>query len=133
MAIVSLIAALTKALSEEKWQSLDMLNALSTKDLHQIFLDTIVHAEQTEISHIPFLQTLGIKENSILAKDLWIKLYHDLENEIEEEHKSTLDYIFNKGTLASRMLNFTGENPDQDHFHRLAQRLIDCLNTNSLF
>lgn len=133
MAIVSLITAVVKSLCEEKWVSIDTLNAIPTESLHTILLEVIKTAENTVVSDTDFLAAFGITEKSVSAQEMWRHLYAAVQPQIESEHTEALEHILTHGTLSSRLLKKYGTSATQDDFHALAKDLISCLDTNTLF
>ncbi len=133
MAIVSLITNVVKALCDERWVSIDALNDVPTKDLHAILLDMIKTAENTVVTDTSFLKAFGISEKTLSAQNIWRHLYTALRNDIEAEHHEALAHILDQGTLSSRMLKKYGANATRQDLFALAQDLVSCLNTNTLF
>ena len=111
MAIAALICETLRALTEERWGSIETLRSLTTKALAELLLRTTVTAEQTPVTEPALLRLFGWNENEIpRAGELWSHLANELidsDTAHREGWQRFYDLYRSEGTLASRIVAAT--------------------------
>lgn len=133
LAIVRFIVEILKALASERFSSLDNQLALETESLAAVLLDTIRDAETAVIRDGPLLDAFGfggIRE--IRAGELFSELAKRLLP-TETDWSGPIRHILNHGTLASRIVRATGQQPDRHKLREVYRSLGRCLEEGTLF
>lgn len=136
LAIVSLIIAVLKMLVEEKLVTFHDQQSWETDPLNQILQKTIVDAEDAEITNADYLKLFGVNSSSMRAGKLWRHLLHSAMKEHKselEEFAPTLEYIFENGTLATRIMKALGGEYSEENIRLVYRELGDCLEGNEMF
>lgn len=135
LAIVRLVVAVLKALTEERWCSLDEQKAWPVEPLEAILLRTVAQAEQAAIGS-DYLRLFGFTGAAGgTSQALWRHLHDTLRATGELDEEPSLRTILDRGTLARRLVNALGEDPDPPRA-RLAEvyaTLCDCLARGRMF
>ena len=135
IAIAHAIVDVLKALTAEKWVSIDHLNAIDIDELYTIFLETIKEGENAKIHHPDFLHAFGMK-GSTTTCELWshlIKmLWHDKGVHHSHLHQA-FDVILKQGPLARRIKNRWKKKPTPEHLKEIYRSLCDCLADDKMF
>ncbi len=137
MAIVAMIVAVVKALTELRWGSLEELHSLHTEMLASLFVATLTHGGNSVISSPDLMRVLGIRqEKSMSAGEIWDYLLKELllpEDLAGEGWGSVLKTILKEGPLASRILKATGPEPSRAALKETYSRLQTCLAEGRMF
>jgi hypothetical protein len=128
------IIKIIKNIIEERWCSLKDTRALSTTALKSSLMMAIRNAENSVIENRDFLSAFDISESSVTGRKLLEKIFLDLEfNKDEARHKSALEKIISRGSLASQLIKFAGVEPSRNDLRSMLDDLGQCLLTNSLY
>ncbi|MBN2319915.1 MAG: glutamate--cysteine ligase [Acidobacteria bacterium] len=129
---LALLAALSCTL-EHFTAAVDALMAgenLSEERLASILLDTIRDGENAVISDKSYLSCLGFSESRLKAAEIWHGLLETL-HKIPDSSRQVLEIILNRGTLANRMKQVTGE-CNKESLTKTCGALCECLEKNCL-
>jgi hypothetical protein len=116
-----------RALVEERWASLQDLEALETEVLAQELERTVIGGEQALQYHGPLMAALGRTPGERTGAALWSELVDELQPEMDRTCGETLEVILSEGTLATRLLQTAGSMPQPDRLRSLVLELADCL------
>ena len=136
LAIVSLIIAILKMLVEEKICPSHDQQSLEADDLNKILQQTMVYGENAEITNQEYLKIFGVQSKSMTAGKLWRHLLHSAMKDHKaelDEFATTLEYIFEHGTLATRILKALDGEYSEENIRLIYRELGDCLENNELF
>lgn len=135
LAILSLVIESIKAIVGGKFIGVEEQMKWKTEHLAAIFDDCIIHAQDSIITNPEYLQVFGLQENKASAKSLWQHIFQKVSaNNSKLEHwKPELQIIMNEGSLASRILKKTGEEPSTSDLQEVYRQLAACLAQNKLF
>lgn len=131
VAIIVALVSVLKLLCLERWSSLDEQKMFSEVDLLPILLDGIKLAETTEITNETYLKLFGYSHKKATGKELWQYLYSNFKAALFEEQLHDLNYIIEKGSLATR-LQSRFKKPDKHSLYNLYDEMTDCLSNNTL-
>jgi gamma-glutamyl:cysteine ligase YbdK (ATP-grasp superfamily) len=132
LAVASLVVAVVQALTEERWSTLAGQQRWPVPALERILLAAIRQGEDAVIEDEDYLELFGFSGGSCRAADLWRQLAEAVLKP-EDEHRPALETIFEKGTLARRLLAALGENPGPGRLRETYGRLCDCLENGEMF
>ncbi len=138
LSIMALIVQLLKALVSEEWISYEKQKSWPVEALEPLFLACIQDAENTVISDISYLQTLGISSaKSCTAGDVWKQLTDRLfqkdQDRFAQRWKPALDIIFNQGTLSTRIIKALNNDLSRENLRHVYRKLSHCLSKGTLF
>ncbi|WP_027714592.1 glutamate-cysteine ligase family protein [Desulfuromonas sp. TF] len=132
LAIASLVVAVVRALTDERWSSLAEQQRWPVTALERILLAAIRQGEDAVIEDEDYLELFGFSGGSCSAADLWRYLAEAVLKP-EDEHRPALETIFEKGTLARRLLAALGATPGTERLRETYGRLCDCLENGEMF
>lgn len=132
MAICILIIEVIKALVKKKFCSLQAQKKWTKQELFEILNDGIKYGEHASVDNLDYLSLFGIKETSTM-QDIWKHLFANVKTNMSLENQQTIDTILTEGTLSTRILNATGNDPSEEKIKQVYFKLADCLETNQLF
>ncbi len=127
LGIAAAVIALVRALVEERWASLQDLEALETEVLAQELERTVIGGEQALLYHGPLMAALGRPTGERTGAALWRELVDELQPEMDCTCGEALEVILSRGTLATRLLQTAGSMPQPDRLRSLVLELADCL------
>jgi hypothetical protein len=127
LGIAAAVIALVRALVEERWASLQDLEALETEVLAQELERTVIGGEQALLYHGPLMAALGRPTGERTGAALWRELVDELQPEMDRTCGEALEVILSRGTLATRLLQTAGSMPQPDRLRSLVLELADCL------
>lgn len=130
LAIASVVTQLVKALTEERWVSLETLHQFAPERLKAILDQGIKIGEEARIDDLEFLQVFGI-EKACSAKEMWQKLAHSVP--VPTEYHKPLSVILHEGTLATRIKRAMGGNCSRSALKGVYEHLCDSLATGKAF
>jgi gamma-glutamyl:cysteine ligase YbdK (ATP-grasp superfamily) len=132
LAIASLVVAVVRALTDERWSSLAEQQRWPVTALERILLAAIRQGEDAVIEDEDYLELFGFSGGSCRSADLWRYLAEAVLKP-EDEHRPALETIFEKGTLARRLLAALGATPGTERLREVYGRLCDCLENGEMF
>lgn len=132
LAIVTVIAAVLYALTNERWSELSYQQAWEVDPLHTILLDVTRDADRALIHNKHYLHAFGLHEDRATAGELWRHLV-DAVLPPDSPARKPLDVILSQGTLARRILKATNGNLSQDRVAAVYKDLCDCLAEGLMF
>lgn len=135
IAICAAIIGILKNIVHEKFGSYESQKNWDREELIPIFDRCIAEADNALITDGRYLQSLGCPKKEITAGHLWQHLVESCtgDNEIATVHHGFLHTILKHGTLARRLLQATGENPDIQKLTTVYKNLCDCLEQGRMF
>lgn len=135
IAIVRLVAEVVRALCNERWVSLDELDALSTLMLRDVLEQGIEVAEHAVVTEPALLRALGYEDRQATVEELWTHLAETLllDTLPEQGVRSALVTILGRGTLASRIVRAVGRRPTPARIVEVYRALADCALEGHLF
>ena len=119
VAICELLAALLRALHEDRWTELERGDALSSARLQAILMQTALHGDDAFLEDTEYLAVFG-KARRMRARELWRELVEALIPEPSDE----LQIIVDQGCLARRMLTVLEGGTTLPELYRM---LCSCL------
>ncbi|MDX1645793.1 MAG: glutamate-cysteine ligase family protein [Longimicrobiales bacterium] len=125
LAVVAMVVAAARALTEERWAHTRDLDALETARLADHFLSTVRWAGDAPIADPGYLEVLGWPRSEARALDVWRRLADRLAPDlVPAEHASTLETLLSRGALASSLVaaHDTGRG-----IREIARALVECL------
>ena len=132
IALVNFITLILKKIVSEKWSAWDDHSKIGTSDLAQIFQEVIKTGQATIIQHTNYLQQFGI-EHAHSAKDVWLKLFHEVEEEMLVSDYKVIQHILKYGNLSKRIMDELPQDPTEKDINRVYQALAQCLANNQLY
>jgi carboxylate-amine ligase len=136
LAVVTLVIETIKALTDNIFIGLDSQMKWKTEALAQIFDQTMIKAQDAVLDNQEYLALFGLQAKSALARELWQHIFDRLVNggnmKLKEIEKELL-IIFEKGTLAQRIIQSIGNDKSKENIRQVYSRLANCLSANELF
>lgn len=132
IAIACLIIEALKLLVSEELIALEDQKSWHENDLFEIFDKVIVDAENTMVQNEKYLHVFDFS-GSVSVNEIWKKLYARVKDALSQKHKSTIEFILNKGSLSTRIMNVLGEDPSEEMILQTYEKLAVCLEKNQLF
>lgn len=132
LAIAVLVIEVLKLLVSEELISLEDQKKWHEDDLFVILDQVIQNAEESVITDEAYLAAFDLAP-SVTVKEVWKKLYSLVHDDIPEKYKGILEAILEKGSLSTRILKATGENPSEEKIYEVYRELGKCLQENRLF
>ena len=130
LAIVALVAAVVRALCEERWCDIADLERLPTPHLRQQLEQAIESADDATVGDHTLLECLGwpYGDRPTLA-ELWRHLARSVESDpwIDARLANAIESTLARGTLASAIVEATGQDPDRATLLRVYDHLATCL------
>jgi carboxylate-amine ligase len=136
IAFIALIAEIVKALTEERWVSIETLHKFSEQRLEILMLRGIKSAEEALIDDEEFLEVFGLGNyRQLLAGVLWSKLAQELitDDEFNPLTNAALNCYLKQGSLSSRIMKALGQNPVKSRIEAVYRELYQCLGNNTIF
>lgn len=131
MAVVSMIVAVVRALTEERWTVSRRLDALDTARLAELFLECVRSGGDALVVDRPFLDAFGWTQSEVTALGLWRHLADRLAPDlVHPEYGSALEAIVAHGPVASRMM---AAHRDGRSIRSITGELVECLRDDRLF
>jgi gamma-glutamyl:cysteine ligase YbdK (ATP-grasp superfamily) len=132
LAIAALIVAVLKLWVSEKVVDLDFQKSFKEEELFEILNEVIRNGEGAQVTHPLYLHLFGLNTPTFVGQ-LWKVLYQQSIDYIDEEHRATLAFILNEGTLSSRILKAIGNSFSERNIMKVYKQLAACLQENRLF
>lgn len=131
LAAVTLITEAVRALTEERWLSLDAQQAIEPEPLLAALMECVRDAEGAMVREPALLAAFG-QRRPLPAGELWAMLLDELVPS-DAESAPTLRRMLRAGSLASRLVRALGESPSRDAFRAVYAELGDRLHAGELF
>lgn len=131
LAIADLVIKTVQMLISEKYSSLSDQKRILQEPLVSTFLDSIHLGEKASVTDSEYLRVLGAPGEPCTLNDLWKNIdfrINGIEKKKKSENYNPLDILFEKGTLATRILEITGHSPSKSELQKLCSRLCGSLN-----
>jgi hypothetical protein len=133
LAIVSGLAAVTRAIVEGRLGDLALLRTLAVEPLHDLLRRVIRDADRARVEHEGLLRGLDWRgEGSPTAGELWQHLVEAAAPD-RPEWFPTFMTILSEGCLARRITRTLGPNPSRGAVASVYRGLARCLERNELF
>ena len=132
IAIAVLIIEVLKLLVGEELIVLEDQKNWHENELFEILDRVIKDAEETLVQNERYLNIYDLM-GKVTVNEIWEKLYERVKDKISSDHRSTLEYILQNGSLSSRILRSVGEEPSEEVILKTYRQLADCLQENRLF
>ncbi|MBI5094541.1 MAG: glutamate--cysteine ligase [Candidatus Hydrogenedentes bacterium] len=132
LAIIEVIIALLKALTEERWVSLDEQKACTVESLETIFLQTVEDADAAVIHDPAYLRVCGLPETkACTAGELW----RDLAKRLFAHNgiSPALTRVLEHGSLARRIVEALNNEGSNDRMNAVYGELCACLAEGKMF
>ncbi len=133
LAILKLVSAVLRWLSEKRSPHQASLRALPTSRLRAILDLTIDGADTAIISDAPYLAALGMTPTPTPALRLWQALEERAGATFDQETREILGVIFREGSLATRIRRRLGDRSDLRALQSIYAELARCLAAGKLF
>lgn len=130
-AMTATVAAILRALVEERWAPLDAIQDFPQTRLRQVFQGCVSAAETATIDDGDYLRGLGITASRTTARDVWLQLMQRVQ--VEPVFASWWDVYRRHGSLATRILSGVGATVSPERLQAIYRRLADCLLENNFF
>ncbi|MDX9754301.1 MAG: glutamate-cysteine ligase family protein [bacterium] len=129
LAIVALVVAVVKHLTEERWADLDAMKAYPLPELESVFLATIAQAEHAVLADPTYLRLFGYAGKSCTAGELWKALMVSCHDCLPTQPRIQAFYSLyqEQGSLAQRILKRLQPAFTHAAIETLYRELCDCL------
>ncbi len=132
LAQARLIVSVVQALTEERWVSMERLEALPTGALRAVFDQTVKHAETALIDDADLLRAVGLGDKALRADGVWQGLY-DACPQPADRLDTTLRRRLELGSLSTRIVAAVGKSPSRAALHEAYSAIADCGLADALF
>ena len=132
LAIAVLIIEALKLLVSEELISREDQKSWHEDDLFSIFNDVIESAEGAVISNKRYLDIFDLEEKASV-QELWQKIYSLVQENISEQHRINIEFLLEKGSLSTRILQALGKDFTPEEVTETYQKLGKCLADNEFF
>ncbi len=132
IAICALVAQTLKALIAGIARPIDDLLPWPVDPLAAMFRQTMVSAENTQVTDGEYLAALGVAGSKATAGEIWRSLAARVMPQ-DSPFAPALDVILKQGSLASRLKRALGAQPGQAQIAATWQQLAACLAENRQF
>jgi gamma-glutamyl:cysteine ligase YbdK (ATP-grasp superfamily) len=133
VAICAAVAAVLKALTDQRWTSVAEQQSLAVDPLAAIFLATIRDAEQAPIDDRRYLAQFGYPHAAATAGELWRHIL-DRVMSPSEPWSTPLETILRGGPLSRRIVKALGNAElDSSRLEEVYRELCDCLAEGRMF
>jgi len=134
LAVLQVAVAVLKALTEQRWSTLEDQKAVEIEPLHALLLDSIDHAELAMINDPGILKLFGYTERSSCSlSELWRHLYEATHPQMDPETRKAFEAILDFGPLARRIQQRLARDSSMLQITDVARDLCDCLATGQQF
>ncbi|MCA9242469.1 MAG: hypothetical protein KDA32_00835 [Phycisphaerales bacterium] len=133
IALLRLIVATIRALTDEQWTSLDQQKPWAEERLERLLLATIRDAGAAVIDDADYLHAFGMGNTRAPAAGIWRHLCDALAPQMPQDEMEAVKTVLDHGTLSERIVNATGTKPDRERLSRVYAQLCDCLAHNTAF
>jgi len=128
IAIATLVCAVVRALVEERFVTIEQMNALPTENLHAVLMDAIRDGDTALLNYPDLARCLGISEATQPMSAVWRHLAASCLPNDSPVHP-TLEILFQKGCLARRIACAC----NKSSLFAIYRELCACLADNRMF
>jgi len=132
LAIAALVVGAARALVEERWSPLAAQQLWPVPPLEEILLSAIREGEGAVIDDRAYLAAFGYPAGRCRTGELWRHLAREVLSDGAESWPA-LRVIFERGTLARRLLLALGPDFDERRLREVYGQLCDCLEKGEMF
>ncbi|MEE4361268.1 MAG: glutamate-cysteine ligase family protein [Pseudomonadales bacterium] len=148
LAILSAITAILRALAEERFGHAAALRELDTRRLAALLEQAIDLGDALRIDDTRWLRSFGLPPRTTWARDVWATLLDECDDLVAANgvDLAPVEWILERGTLASRMLAAVGSRPSMsvmpgeptpplpaERLRAVCRELADCLDSDRPF
>lgn len=135
LAVVSAVVVALKCLVREQWSSFDDQKTPDEEELLAILLQCIESGEQAVIDRAPFLSLFAFPGTRATGAELWTHIVESAGPLLGDDipYLPELRLLLARGTLARRLLQAAGLDPDREKLREIYRRLARCLAHDQLF
>jgi glutamate---cysteine ligase / carboxylate-amine ligase len=136
MALAVSIAAVIRALVEERWSGVREQQAWGVGPLLHVLEATMRFGEKAVIEDPSYLRSFGLSLRRATALDVWKHLQEEVllhDPLFEDETAGAMNVILDKGPLSRRILRAAGRKPGRLRLGRVYESLCDCLMNGEMF
>lgn len=132
LAVLNLIVATIKALTEEKFSTLEEQKSWEVDPLYETLKSCIKDAEGAVIHNPAYLRLFGYEGRAITVGDLW-QFIAKKASDLSTEDSEIIEIIGKEGSLSSRIGKKLGDSPDHSIIVEVYRQLSQCLKENKMF
>lgn len=132
VAIAAFIVEVLKLLVGEELVSLEDQKKWHEDDLFIIFDEVIKDAENTLITDKTYLAIFDLDKESDV-KTIWKKLYDQVGENLNDNHRKHIEFILQNGSLATRILKALRNDFSIENIINVYSGLGECLENNRMF
>jgi gamma-glutamyl:cysteine ligase YbdK (ATP-grasp superfamily) len=132
VAIAQAVAALVRALYDERWSSVEAQRAMPTERLVGVLTACTDDADQALIEDAHYLALFGCA-NAARAASVWARAIRAAGDAIDAQARAALAAIVDRGPLARRIVEAVGEPVTRERLRDVYAQLCDCLARDRLF
>lgn len=136
LAILKLVVAALRALTEERWSSTASQKAWATEPLADLFLRVVRDADETTIEDAEYLSVFGLRGAApTTAGELWRDIGDELRigDALSADETRALRVILDEGCLARRIKLCVGDAADRPQLLAVYRELARCLAQGTMF
>ena len=136
LAVLTAIACLLRALTEDKYEDFEEQTLWATADLYAVYRDVVRNAQGALITNRDYLQVFGIEQHSTDAQYVWRHIIKQLLVWYPDEMTpfvENLNIIIEQGTLSQRIVKALGTDFSQEDLQQTYRQLCHCLESNTMF
>ncbi len=130
IAIASLVVGAVRALHAQSLSQTAAQDALGSRHLAHILLDCARDGHRARIDDAAYLKLFGYPTDECSVSDLWkhISTLEPVVGEIDRSRSATAcNFLLGHGTLASRIVQAAGAEPDRARLVEVYRELCECL------
>ncbi|MGE5526060.1 MAG: glutamate-cysteine ligase family protein [Rhodospirillaceae bacterium] len=136
VALAALIVDVVQALYTDHYAPLAQLQSLPTSMLSRVLDACIAQAEGAYIAEPEYLRVFGAPRSGMEARALWCRIAEDLEATGAQHHglwAGPAHFVFTRGTLARRLIDVLGPQPERAAMRAVYRELATCLAAGRMF
>lgn len=131
-AMAVFIQQLLQKLAEDSWGSFQEQLQFPQVKLKKIYTDSVRRADQTQITDPAYLALFGLKNSpGLSANSLLWNLFHQCV--LPDPFVDVMETMLARGSLATRLVHYLGNDPAQDEIKDAYLKLSRCLAEQTLF
>lgn len=136
VALAALIVDVVQELYKGRYGPLARLQSLPTPLLSGVLDSCIAQAESAYIAEPEYLRVFGAPRSGMEARALWWRIAEDLEAAGAQHHglwAGPVHFVLERGTLARRLIDALGPQPDRAAMRAVYRELSECLAAGRMF